>query len=80
MKQAAENLLNRITPYIGMGILVALFIIGLIIFSYVIVIGAIIGLIFFAIAYIRSKFAAKKPQRLHKKTHRGRTIEHNNFK
>ena len=54
--------------------MIVLFVIGLIFFSYVLIIAVIVGAILYAVAYIRMKFfmPKKKPQAQNE----GRVIEH----
>ena len=65
---------NNIQGLFGLIIFIAVLIIGLVFFSYLIIIGAIIGLALFAAAYFRAKFFIK-PKKKTRSSH-GRTIEH----
>lgn len=78
MSHSAERFAAKLLPFLGMGVFIVLFIFGLMVLSYVLIIGAVIGLILFLINYIRTKFSHthKKPHHLHQ--HRGRTIDHDN--
>jgi len=83
MKQKTKQKLSVIlTSFIGMGVFIVLFIVGLIFLSYLLIIGGIIGLILFSIAYLRAKFFAHNIKKQIKGTqakqhHRkGRTIDH----
>ena len=67
--------INKLGSYIGMGIMIVLFIVGLIIFSYILIWGAIIGLVWFIIAKIKSTFFPSKSRKI-KIEHKGRTFEH----
>jgi len=79
--QVKNKIVGTLISFIGMGVFVVLFILGLIFFSYLLIIGAIVGLILFGIAYLRAKFFQQKvkktePSSTHKKVHHGRTIDH----
>lgn len=80
MNQTFEKILAKITPFLAMGIFILLLIIGIIALSYLFIVGAIIGLILFAIAFIRSKFIRKSQNKNNKfqdaNEHEGRIIEH----
>jgi len=81
MKHFFNRVLASILPIIGMLLFLAIFIVGIIFFSYVIVILAIIGFILFAIAYIRARILLYQMRRDNKKktpTGNGRTIDHDN--
>lgn len=75
MKQSRLNqYVTRILPYLFLGFVLVLFVIGIIIFSYVLIIGTIIGLVLFSISYLRTRFLSKKQQI--KPTRPPRTIDH----
>lgn len=64
---------NRLLSFIGLGIFATLVVISLFIFSYLLVIGAIVGLVLFAIDALRHRFCRAKsttPQKT------GRTIDY----
>lgn len=73
-----QKIFRSIMPIISLLIFISLLVVGVVVFSYVIVIGAIVGLVLFAIAYFRYKFQAvfhpKKPGQQQPKA--GRIIEH----
>lgn len=70
----------KFLPFLTMGLSIVLFIIGIIVFSYILIIAAIIGVILFSIGYIRAKFFMKNKEvhRYNKTTEdaSGRVIEH----
>ncbi|EKD54195.1 MAG: hypothetical protein ACD_60C00117G0001 [uncultured bacterium] len=71
-----NTFLQRLIPFIFLGILLVLFVVGVILFSYLLIVGAIVGLILFLIAWVKEKFfpghKALKPK--HPRSHR--TIDH----
>ncbi|WP_423062447.1 hypothetical protein [Candidiatus Paracoxiella cheracis] len=74
MTDPIKHIWASITPIIGMIIFVMLFIFGLFVFSYLLIIGAIVGLGLFIYAFIRSKLSGRaKTQQHHSK---GRIIDH----
>ena len=82
MKQALTNLLVKIIPFILLGIALVFAAIGIIVFSYIFIIGAIVGLILFVIAYIWMKIQKARgiahpigQSRRHLQEN-GRTIDH----
>ena len=52
-------MLARIMPFIGLGLFVVLLVVGIIFLSYLFILGAAVGLILFAIAWIKAKFSHK---------------------
>lgn len=75
MTDAIRRIWAGIAPIIGMVVFIALFIFGLFVFSYLLIIGAIIGLGLFIYAFIRAKLSRRK-NATHPYSH-GRTIDHN---
>ena len=73
MLEVLRRLWEGIMPVVGMVVFVTSFIVGLFIFSYFLIIGAIIGLILFIVAFIRLKIAQHKRP---KEPPSGRIIEH----
>lgn len=71
-------LLAKFLPFLMLGLMIVLFIIGVIFFSYVLIIAVIIGAILYAVAYIRLKFfTPKKPaQKTGSTGSKGRVIDH----
>ncbi len=74
--------MNRLASFIGMGIFLVLLVVGIIVFSYIILIGAAIGLVLFAIAYVRARFFNRAKQTTPKENspESGRVIEHDEIK
>ncbi|MFW0094428.1 MAG: hypothetical protein AB8Y83_00460 [Coxiella endosymbiont of Haemaphysalis qinghaiensis] len=79
MPNVLRQLWESIVPIVGMIVFVILFIVGIFLFSYLLIIGAIIGLILFVIAFIQLqlKTIQWKQQKKKKSPYSGRTIEHN---
>ncbi len=75
MSNSTNNLGNMIASFLGLGIFIALLICALVFFSYVFVIGAVIGLILFIVSYIRAKLTKNKPQHVRDDGKRHRTID-----
>lgn len=83
-----NRIADKIMPILGFIIILGLFALGLIVFSYLLIIGAVAGLVLFAIAFIRRKFFSKDypdaeytqtEQHIHierfESTHSGRVID-----
>lgn len=70
-------LLARLLPFFYLGIVIVIFVAGIILFSYLLVLGAVVGLVLFFIAWLREKFSPSrqivKPQQ---KPPVGRTFDH----
>jgi hypothetical protein len=69
-----RKFVERFIPFLVLGIALVIGIVGIFLLSYVLIWGAILALILYVIAWVRSKFAAKptKP----KTAEKGRTIDH----
>jgi hypothetical protein len=67
----------RIMPFIFLGIIIVIFIAGFVIFSYLLIFGALVGLFLFCIAWIKELiFKHKNSYPEVKKPRSGRTIDH----
>jgi len=64
--------LARLIPFILLGFILVVFIAGIILFSYLLILGALLGLILFVIQWIREKFSKPKQEM----TRSGRTFDH----
>lgn len=60
MRSYIQSLLARIMPFVGLGIVLAFVVIAFVIFSYVLLIGTVIGLVLFAITYLKQRFFLPK--------------------
>ncbi len=67
-----NKILARIMPFFFLGIFVVLFIVGIVIFSYLLLAGAVVGGILFLVVWLRDKFYPVKKQL----KHQGRTFDH----
>ena len=73
-----NNFVSRLLPFIFLGIFIVLLICGLILLSYLLIAGAVVGLILFVIAFIRDLFIKKNKSYEKKRT--SITIDHHDFK
>jgi len=72
-----QSFMARLLPFIFLGILLVLVVVGVILFSYLLLFGAMVGLILFGVAWIKGLFSRNKqkyPAAYHKK--QGRIIDH----
>ena len=76
MNPVLQRFWASLFPIIGMILFVLIFIIGLFVFSYLLIISAIIGLILFVVAFIRSKISRKPTPPPPSQSTQGRIIEH----
>lgn len=70
-------------PFIGLGLFIVLLVFGIVFISYVLFFGAIVGLVLFAIAWVRTKFAKRNAvnispqgQQQQQHQHQGRVYDH----
>lgn len=74
-----QSFIARLLPFMFLGILLVLVVVGIILFSYLLLFGAMIGLILFVVAWIKGLFLPNKqkcPRGYQKK--QGRIIDHDN--
>jgi len=72
-----NNLLARIIPFLFLGIMLVILIAGLILLSYLLIWGAVVGLVLFLIAWLREKFFPPRHlTKIDKQSKSGRVIDH----
>lgn len=78
MNQTQHKMAFGFAQFIGMAVFILLFIVGIVFFSYLLIFGAVVGLILFGVGYIRAKIMRSKRQKQGKYTKpaQGRTIEY----
>lgn len=75
-----NSIISRIVPFIFLGVMIVLFVAGLVLLSYLLIFGAIVGLILFTIAWLKDKLSNnKKPQPPVTTRRTGRTIDHDDL-
>jgi len=72
------SILSRILPFLFFGMFIVVLVVGLVLLSYLLIFGAIVGLFLFALAWIRDKFFAPKDVVPYQKPQKGtgRTFDH----
>ncbi len=76
MHRTINNFLLKVIPFLALGVFVVLLIFGIIFFSYLLILGAVVGLILFCIAWVANKLSHKNSQRINiKSSNGGRTID-----
>lgn len=75
MSVKLKHLFENFIPFLILGIVIALAIGFLIMFSYVLLWGLAIGLVFWAISFVKNLFHSK-PQNVPSTETKGRVIEH----
>ncbi|HEX2548952.1 MAG TPA: hypothetical protein VHM20_03925 [Gammaproteobacteria bacterium] len=68
--------MHRLAPFIFIGIMIVLFAVGIIILSYLLIFGALVGVVLFLIAWIKDKLTQKTHYPEVKKPRKGQTIDH----
>ncbi len=79
MKKAIQQFVRNLVPFIGIGIFFVLLLAGLIIFSWLLILGAGAGLALFVIYWIYSKLTTRKyhpVSRCAGEPRKGRIIDH----
>lgn len=72
-----NNLFARVLPFIFFGVMLVLLVIGIVLFSYILILGAIVGSVLFLIAFIRDKlFLSRHVTKTQPQEKAGRIIEH----
>ena len=72
-----NKLFQRILPFFIFGLMLVVLIAGFILFSYLLILGGIVGLVLFIIAGVREKLFHTRDVTLHKRqSQQGRTFDH----
>lgn len=70
-------MLTRLIPFVFLGIMIVMFVVGLIVFSYLLIAGAVVGVLLFAVAWVKEKLFPTKHISIDRHIlKRGRTFEH----
>lgn len=69
-----QNFFARLIPFVLLGMALVAFAFGIVLFAYLLLFGAIVGLVLFVIAWIRDKLMKSKRKQVTKTSHR--TIDH----
>jgi uncharacterized membrane protein len=81
MKQSP--IMQKLSPFLGLGIVLVFFVLAIVFLSYVFVIGAVIGLVLFVITWVRNAFSKKQPvnsPQADNSPHIGNVYDHDEFK
>lgn len=68
--------MQRLAPFIFIGIMIVLFAVGIIILSYLLILGALVGIVLFVVVWIKDKLIRNDHLPQVKKKQEGRTIDH----
>ena len=71
-----QKILARLLPFLMLVMMLGLFVVGLVVFSYLLVLGALIGIALFVVAWIKELFWRKNEKQPPEVTRIGRIIEH----
>lgn len=71
-----KNLLAKLIPFIFLGMMLVILIVGFVLLSYLLIFGAMIGLVLFIIAWIREKLFPSKHLTRTDQLKKGRIIDH----
>ena len=71
-----NNLFARFIPFLMLGLMIVILIAGLILFSYLLIFGALVGVILFLVAWLRNKLFPTKDLTTKPPPKEGRTIDH----
>jgi hypothetical protein len=73
--------LSRLVPFIVFGVFLVLFAVGIYLMVYLLIAGALVGLIMFAFSWIKEKLFPSKnlTSRQKENTRSGRTIDHDDL-
>ncbi len=77
-----QRFLNKLVPFVLLGVAVVFFTLGIMLLAYIVMIGAIVGIVLFLVSVIRNKFFTPKTTNVikpeQKKT--GRIIDSDDWK
>ncbi len=71
-----RNLLAKIIPFLFLGMMLVILVVGFVLLSYLLIFGAIVGLILFVIAWVRDKLFPSKHLTKTNQPKSGRIIDH----
>lgn len=71
-----KKILDRLIPFVVLGVVLVIFVFGIIFLSYLLIWGAIIGLILFVIGWVKEKFSRTRGRSSPEMKKEGRIIEH----
>ncbi len=71
-----KSIFEKMLPFMFVGIMLVVLVLGIILFSYILILGAIVGCILYVIARIRKLFSSKQMARTHQPKQPGRIIDH----
>lgn len=71
-----KNVVAKIVPFLFLGVMLVILVAGVILLSYLLIWGAVVGLVLFLIAWIREKLFPSKQLVESQKPKAGRIIEH----
>lgn len=71
--------MSRIIPFIFLGIMIVIFVVGIVLLSYLLVVGAVVGLVLFAIVWVKEKLFNKKNKSIVKRKPGNQTIDHDDL-
>ena len=63
MRKFWNRFLVGVMPFIGMGIFLVLLAVGVVVFSYLLILGAVVGIILFGVFWIYQKFTTPRRPR-----------------
>lgn len=75
-----QLLLARVMPFLVLGLIIVLFIIGIFVFSYVLIFACLVGFILFVVAWVRDKVTGRRKMNSNQPPQKtpGRIIDQNN--
>ena len=73
-----RKLLSQIIPFLFIGIALAAFAFGILLLSYLFLVGALVGLLLFTLAWLRNRFFPK--QAVKKAKRKGRIIDSDDWR
>ena len=70
------SLSSRLTQYLTFGVVVLLLILAVVAFSYILIFGALIGVVLFAISYVKQRWFNTGKGKINQPGKTNRTIDH----
>lgn len=73
-----NRLLQQLLPFLFLGMIIVMLIAGIVLLSYLLIFGALVGVVLYVVALIRDKFFSSKDLTVRSKRQNktGRTIDH----
>jgi predicted lipid-binding transport protein (Tim44 family) len=75
-----QNFLKKLIPFLFLGFMIVVLVGGLILLSYLLMFGLILGVILFCVSWLKTRLFASKEMTIKEPPKTGRTFDHDELK